>query len=205
MNRKRIVALLAPPAAAAIAFGLFHASPKVALLWLLGLALGFGLHRSRFCVAAAFRDAILFGDTGLTRAVLLALALSSASFAIIQQKALVSGAPLPGNLYPISAATVAGALLFGAGLVPAGGCACSTLLRLGEGHALYLWVLAGIVAGSLAGAYHFPWWESLAGRMAPVHLPAVIGWPATLAGEMVLFGGLAFLAVWWERRGANEL
>jgi len=202
--RQKWVPFLAPSGLVAITWLLLQAESRTALLWLLGLALGFALHRSRFCVAAAFRDSVLFRDVGLARAVILALALSTLTFSVIQYTASTAGQPVPGNIYAISAATLVGAVLFGIGLVPAGGCACSTLLRLGEGHSRYLWTLLGLLTGSLAGASHFGWWEGLWGILPPIHLPAVIGWTATLTLQMALFSALALLLNWWEKKGCES-
>lgn len=186
-----------------MAWWLYQIRPQTAGLWLAGLALGVALQRSRFCIAAAFRDTVLFYDTGPARGLLLALALSTLTFGLMQYQAHLHGAPLPGNLYPISAGTVAGAVLFGIGLVPAAGCACSTLLRVGEGHLRFFWTLLGLIIGSVAGAYHFGWWEGLLGITAPVHLPAVLGWPAAIALQAAALAGILRLLIWWERKEPN--
>lgn len=201
MNLKKLFALTAPTAAVGMAWVLYGMRPATAVLWMLGIALGIALHRSRFCVAAGFRDSVLFHDAGPARAILLALALSTFSFGWLQHAAQAAREPLPGNLYPISAATITGATLFGIGLVPAGGCACSTLLRLGEGHVRFLWTLGGLILGSLGGAYHFGWWEQLIGQIPALHLPALVGWPVAIGLNMALLGALALLLTWWEKRG----
>ncbi len=47
----------------------------LASLWLLGMAAGFTLQRSRFCFASAFRDIFLFGNSRIMKGVLVGLAL----------------------------------------------------------------------------------------------------------------------------------
>ncbi|HEY3368027.1 MAG TPA: YeeE/YedE thiosulfate transporter family protein [Symbiobacteriaceae bacterium] len=200
MTRRALFALLAPSGVLAIGWWLYQMKPQTAGLWLAGIVLGVAMHRSRLCIAAAFRDSVLFHDTGPAKAILLALALSAVSFGWMQHQALQQGLRLPGNLYPITAGTVAGAFLFGMGMIPAGGCACSTLLRLGEGHLRFLWTLLGLTAGSLLGAYQYGWWEAVLGKTAPVHLPALLGWPLAAALEAVVFVGLFCLLRWWEQR-----
>lgn len=201
MVLRRLFALLAPTGVLGIAWALRLEDSRTAAMWLVGILLGVALQRSRFCVAAAYRDALLFHDAGVTRAVLLALTLSTLSFAWIQFQQVSAGADLPGQIQSVSAGTVAGALLFGIGIIPAGGCACSTILRLGEGHLRFLWTLVGLLIGSVLGAYHFGWWSGMAGTIAPVHLPTLLGWPEALALQMLLLGGLFWLAGWWERKG----
>lgn len=149
---------------------------------LTGLALGVMLHRSRFCVAAGFRDLLLFRDTGPARGILTALSVATPLFALLQARAMAAGAPLPGRFGPVGPALLAGAFLFGVGMIPASGCACSTLLRSGEGHLRFLWVLLGIAAGSLLGAAHWGWWMARQpATAAAVHLPSVLGWGPALA------------------------
>src|SRR5215203_2202397 len=46
-------------------------------LWLLGIAFGFTLQRSRFCFASAFRDLFLFGSARMLKAILLGVAIAS--------------------------------------------------------------------------------------------------------------------------------
>lgn len=200
--RVPILALAAPSGIVLLAWWLYQMRPTTAMLWLLGIGLGITLHRTRFCIAAAFRDTYLFRDTGPAKALLLALSLSSLTFGVLQIAAARVGQTLPGNLYPISAATIAGALIFGIGIVPAGGCVCSALLRLGEGHVRYVWTLAGLLAGSLLGAYHRPWWEGLTGSAAPLHFPTVLGWPLAAMLYLGLFSALYGLITWWETRKA---
>jgi uncharacterized membrane protein YedE/YeeE len=204
MTRRKAWLLLGPSLTLLIGWGLFHVRPATGLLWGLGLLLGIALHRSRFCVAAAVQDAILFADTAPAKAVLLALALSLAGFGTLQYLAMAAGAPLPGNIYAITPATVVGALLFGIGSVPAGGCTITLVLRLGEGHLRFLWTLLGLLAGALAGAWHYGWWMELGGAVGPVHLPTALGWTGAVAVEAALIGSVWLLLSRWERKGTGN-
>lgn len=158
------------------------------------MVMGAALHRARFCVAAGFRDLLLFRDAGPARGVLAAVALATPFFALVQARAAAAGAPVPGRFGPLGVALLAGAVLFGIGIVPAGGCACSAILRSGEGHLRFLWVLLGLMAGGLLGAMHWGWWQRLTPVAPVVHLPTALGWwPALLLqGALLaaLFAGL---------------
>lgn len=193
---------MAPSAVLLVAWWLWQHKPGAAVLWLLGLAMGAVLQRSRYCVAAAFRDTILFCDTGLARSVLLALAISSITFSVVH----LLRAPadqLPFAAQPLTVGTLVGPILFGIGMIPAGGCVASTLLRLGEGNLRFLWTLLGLVLGSLLGAYHYGWWESLLGSAKPVYLPAVLGWPGAALLQALLLLSLFLVIRWWERKGEH--
>lgn len=196
------VALLAPTGLLLGGWLLYQVSPVTAMLLGLGLVLGFALQRSRFCVAAAVQDAVLVGDTGPARAVLLALTLSSVGFGVLQYR--VGEGLLPGNIYAITGATVVGALLFGIGIVPAGGCTITTVLRLGEGHLRFAWTLLGLFLGGLLGAWHWGWWMSLTPELGPVHLPTALGWPAAAGVQALLLAALWLLLQKVEQRGAER-
>ncbi|HLN62406.1 MAG TPA: YeeE/YedE thiosulfate transporter family protein [Symbiobacteriaceae bacterium] len=201
MARKALFALTAPSAVLLVAWWLFEQTPTAAAIWLLGILLGAVLQRSRYCIAGAYRDAILFGETGLARSVLLALLLSSITFGVVQALRWPSG-QLPLAVQPLTAGTLVGPVLFGIGMIPAGGCGGSTLLRLGEGHLRFLWTLLGLILGSLAGAYHYGWWADLLGTAAPVYLPAALGWTGALLLQAGLLFAFYLLIRWWERKGA---
>ncbi|MDF2627033.1 MAG: protein of unknown function YeeE/YedE [Symbiobacteriaceae bacterium] len=171
-------------------------------MWLLGIALGAILQRSRYCVAAAYRDAVLFFDTGMARSVLLAIAAASLTFGLVNIMRVPAG-QMPLAAQPLTVGTVIGPVLFGIGMIPAGGCAASTLLRLGEGHLRFLWTLLGLVLGSLLGAYHYGWWTELLGAAAPVYLPAAVGWPAAVLLQTGLLLAFYWLIRRWERKGAS--
>lgn len=162
-------------------------NPSAAWKGALGLAFGFVLHRARFCFAAAFRDYLLFGDTGMARALFLLLGISTIGFAIWQALDQARG-----NVYLIHMGALVGAFLFGVGMVLAGGCATSVLMRLGEGLSVFVVALFGMVAGLLLGAYHYGWWNNIL-NVGEVYLPYVLGWPAALIGELSILGGL----YWW--------
>lgn len=169
-------------------------------MWVFGIALGFVLQKSRFCFTASMRDPSLTGSTSLTRAVLLAIAIASIGFAFIQFNAFSQGLTIPGNIDPWGLNTVAGAFLFGIGMVIAGGCASGTLMRVGEGFILQVLALVFFIIGSLCGAHDYGWWiQSFA--YDGIFLPDVFGWGVAL---LIQFGllGLAFFVA--KRYGKSE-
>ena len=127
---------------------------SLSFFWFTGVIFGFILQRSRFCFTASMRDPSLTGSTTVTRAVLVAFAITSIGFWAIKYGAHVKGLPIPGQSYvvPISFATVIGAFMFGIGMVIAGGCASGTLMRVGEGFYMQVLSLLFFIIGSLWGA-----------------------------------------------------
>lgn len=158
-------------AIAILGFGvwLMSWSFNIGAFWLIGVAFGVILQRSRLCFAGAFRDLIMSGDGRLMRAVLLGLAVSTVGFGLLMARFVPDpsfGVLPPGaHIQPVGYATIFGGVIFGAGMVLAGGCVSGSLWRMGEGY-LNSWVaMAGILGGL--------WLAS--SRAHVLHAPA--GWP----------------------------
>jgi len=170
---------------------------------LLGLAFGYVLQRSRFCFSAAMRDPSLTGSTSLTRAVLLAFALTSIGFTAVKYAAFAQGAAIPGsgNVGTIGIPLVVGALLFGVGMVLAGGCASGTLMRLGEGFTMQLIALVFFSIGQILGAHNVSaFWGKLNEGMPKIFLPDVFGWVGGLVIQMAIIALLYIAAVKWQKK-----
>lgn len=191
--------------AAMIAFGLYLAprSPQLSLFWIMGSCFGFILQKSRFCFTASMRDPALTGSTSVTRAVLIAFAITTIGFTAIKYGAYLKGLPIPGQSYvvPISLATAVGAFLFGIGMVIAGGCASGTLMRVGEGFTMQILSLFFFVIGSLWGAHDFGWWKlNFIVKGPTVFLPDIFGWFGAVAVQLLFITALFILADKWENR-----
>ncbi|HYE81542.1 MAG TPA: YeeE/YedE thiosulfate transporter family protein [Clostridia bacterium] len=191
-----------------IAFGIYLAtiSAKLALFWILGGCFGFILQKSRFCFTASMRDPYLTGSTSVTRAVLIAFAVTTIGFTAIKYGAYIKGLPIPGQGYiaPISLATVVGAFMFGIGMVIAGGCASGTLMRVGEGFGMQILSLFFFVIGSLWGAHDYGWWKlnfMITGKK--IFLPDILGWGGAVAVQLLVIAVLYIAADKWENRKLN--
>nr|MBK5234489.1 YeeE/YedE family protein [Clostridium sp.] len=192
-----------------VVLGLFLStiSDKLSLFWLTGITFGFILQKSRFCFTASMRDPYLTGGTMLTRAVLIALAITSIGFTAIKYGDFVRGLEISGQSYvvPISLATVAGAFIFGVGMVIAGGCASGTLMRVGEGFIMQILALFFFIVGSLWGAHDFGWWYvNFISKGKAVFLPDVLGWFGAIVIQLLIIATLYILAKKWESKKQNE-
>lgn len=192
----------------AVGFWLATKGEKLPLFWITGLAFGFILQRSRFCFTASLRDPYLTGSTSVTRAVMVALAITSIAFTAIKYGYHVNGLPIPGQSYiaPISLGTAVGAFMFGVGAVIAGGCASGTLMRVGEGFLMQIISLFFFIAGSLIGAYHYGWWERNFFVSAPrIFLPDYLGWIGGLVCNLLIIAIIYVIAHKWEnKKNANS-
>ncbi|MBX6772626.1 MAG: YeeE/YedE family protein [Chloroflexi bacterium] len=177
----------------------------LAVYWVFGLAFGVILQRSRLCFASAFRDLFLMRDGRNLRAILVGLAVASVGFALIEERAV----PTPGfgalpdqaHLMPASVQLIVGGLLFGLGMVLAGGCVSGTLYRIGEGYVGSLVALAGILLGLVVATQHWNWWWTTFSQHAPmIWLPGLLGYGGAVVVTVGVLGGLYLLSLWWDLR-----
>lgn len=94
-----------------------------------GFLLGFVLQRGRFCVVGAYRDLFLNKKATIFIALFIVIALQSLGVWILQDLHIISIQER--SFYWL--ATIIGGIIFGFGMVIAGGCATGTWYRAGEG------------------------------------------------------------------------
>lgn len=180
---------------------LLNYATTTAYLWFFGLLFGFVLQRSRFCFAAAFRDIFLIGNTAITRALVIGLIVGTCGFLFLE--ILTPGTALLASMGKVKAVgifTMAGALLFGFGMVIAGGCATGMLMRMGEGYLMQWVAMLGFLVGSSVGAYHLGWWMTAFGsRAQALFIPAIFGWPLAIALQLIVLGAIYLWALGHER------
>jgi uncharacterized membrane protein YedE/YeeE len=200
----------ATAAAVAVLVGAASSDRLLAVFWLFGLAFGFVLQRSRFCFASAFRDLFLLGDARVMKGVIAGLAVATAGFGVLMARLVpelgFGGLPPGAVVLPLGVHTLLGGVLFGVGMVLAGGCTSGSLYRAGEGYVGSMVALLGIMLGLEAASHTWNWWWQTHISAAPlVWLPESLGYFGSL---LVTFGGLLalFLVVsWWELRAAMPL
>jgi hypothetical protein len=200
----------AAAAACIILFGVASSDRLVAVYWLFGLAFGFVLQRSRFCFASAFRDLFLLGDARVMKGILAGLAVATAGFALLMARMVpdtgFGGLPPGATVLPLGLHTLVGGVLFGIGMVLAGGCTSGSLYRAGEGYVGSMVALLGIMLGLEISSHTWNWWwQTLISQAPLIWLPARLGYLggtlATLGGLLVLFLGVS----WWEWRASIML
>ena len=180
---------------------------NTAWLFVTGLGFGYILQRSRFCFTASMRDPYLTGGTTLTRAVLIAFAITTVGFTAIKYGYFSKGLAIPGMSYvvPISLATVVGAFMFGVGMVIAGGCASGTLMRVGEGFQMQVTSLVFFIIGSLWGAHDFGWWKyNFISKGKAVFLPDVFGWFGAVVLQLIIIWLLYVAAEKYQEAKASK-
>lgn len=179
---------------------IWQISSRIAVIFGLGIALGFTLQKARFCFTSALRDPLLTGITQLSQALILLLALSVLGFAGVAWWSADQNIPLILNIYPLGFHTIVGGILFGVGMVLAGGCASGVLMRIGEGFAMQMVAFIGLLVGALIGERSLDLWRAVFGEIPGIFLPEILGWFPAIILELLALLGLWKLSRWWQRK-----
>lgn len=170
-------------------------TPQAGFL-LFGVAFGVIFQRSRFCLVRAFREPFMTGEAEHTRAAALALVVSMVGFSILKFTDLkdVKEWVFPG----FWVGALLGGLLFGVGMVLAGGCGAGSIWRAGEGHVKLSAAVAMFAVGaSLTRMVLVP--NGLLRKLGvAVFLPSILGW-----GQAMLLI-VAVMAAWYVFATWNE-
>ncbi|WP_277068388.1 selenium metabolism membrane protein YedE/FdhT [Saccharomonospora viridis] len=171
--------------------------------WLLSAAalfgVGFGvlIQRGQICFTSAFRDLWVSGRATMSKALAVGLLVATVlTFVVIQ-----SGTPA--IIEPSSPGTVVGGLLFGFGIVLAGGCETGMMYRAMEGQVHFVAVFVGNVVGATVLAYGWDHWgiySALTEGWPEVDLVAAWGAGGALLATVTLVAGWLVFSRWWERR-----
>jgi len=154
-----------------------------------GAAFGYVIQRGGFCLMRALSNLFLMRDASMMRAYALALLVAMAGVQTLSAAGLVGIPVRPFHWL----SNITGGLLFGAGMVLAGGCSGSTWYRVGEG-AVGAWViLLGFAMGATTVRL-----GALSTLRAALQAPTVgIGdAPPTLASALGLSPWLVIAALW---------
>ena len=185
--------------AAAVVYVVAHAvDTQFSMFWVFGLAFGFVLQRARFCFTSAFRDVFLLGHARTMKGLLVGLAVGAVGFGLVMSRQVPMTSlgvyPPSANVLPLGIHTGLGGLLFGVGMVLAGGCVSGSIYRMGEGYVASWVAFAGVMGGLLVSAYTWNWWWEVHIATAPrLWLPHWIGHPGALVVTLL---ALAAVYVW---------
>jgi uncharacterized membrane protein YedE/YeeE len=205
-----VVSVVALAAAAGVLVLAQRVEPRLALYWALGLGVGVVLQRGRVCFAGAFRDLFLMRNGTMMRAILVGLALMAPLFALIESKAVpepsFGALPAGAHVVPLGLNLAAGGVLFGVGMVVAGGCVSGTLYRIGEGYLASWASLFGILLGLGLASHTWNAWYTWTIQSAPLGwLPTSLGYGGAVLVTWLVLGAAFLGSLWWETRGGESL
>lgn len=169
--------------------------PKLGIAMLFGVAFGLLIERAQICFTSAFRDLWITGRTHMAKAIIFGIAVSAIGiFSYVQ----LGVAP---KIMWAGPNAVIGGLLFGFGIVLAGGCETGWMYRAVEGQVHYWWVGLGNVIGSTILAY---FWDDISPALAThwdkVNLLTVFGPYGGLLVTYLLLLSALLLIIAYEKR-----
>lgn len=172
-------------------------------LLVIGVAAGFLMHRSDFCMAGAFRDVFLFKSYKLIRPLVLLIILSALLFELFRLTGILPSYPFPW-FAPPAGVNIFGGMVFGLGMVLAGGCVVGVLYKMGGGSLMAFIAFLGLIAGSALYAEIHIWWRSLAKQTSfstqAVTIPQWIGVSSII--PILAFVAIGGFFCWrWQRAG----
>ena len=141
------------------------------------------------------------------KGIIAGLAVATAGFTVLMARLVpevgFGGLPPGATVLPLGVHTLLGGVLFGVGMVLAGGCTSGSLYRAGEGYVGSMVALLGIMLGLEISSHTWNWWWQVHIGQAPlVWFPAHLGY---LGATLITFAGLLalfVLASWWEFRAS---
>jgi len=180
-------------------------------LWF-GFIYGMCLQYGRFCFASAFRDLFAVGVPRMVVGIMIATVLFALVSAFITMTGMSTFHPAPTGLHH-----VVGGLIFGVGMVFAGGCASGSLYKTGEGNGVALLVVLSIsvsqavfvdIGGWLNKLVPGSWRESALQKRLPESINVSDGWldqylagyvwnqPVTTVAQMLGFENASAMGAW---------
>jgi len=197
-----------------IAFGIYlnSVSSVTGIIWIFSILAGITLQRSRLCFASSFRDLFLFGSTKTLKSIILGLMTTSFLFIFVMrsiiQNPTIGSIPADPYILPFGISTIVGGVLFGFGMVIAGGCVSGSLYRIGEGYVASLFSILGVVTGLVALSLSWEWWwDNLISNEPKIWLPKLFDMGYLGAFIVTLILGLTVyigLTVYESKKGFKE-
>lgn len=170
-------------------------APKLGLAALFGIAFGLLIERAQICFTSAFRDLWLTGRAQMAKAIIIGMAVSTIGIYSYVQLGVA-----PKILWAGPNAVIGG-LLFGFGIVMAGGCETGWMYRAMEGQ-VHFWLvgLGNIIGATLLAV----WWDSLAPLLVThyekINLLVVFGPQGGLIVTYLMLALSLAAVLWWEKR-----
>ena len=162
-----------------------------------GSLIGLIMHRSRFCFVRAFRCPFMTGDAEMVKIVAMSLMIYGMGTAVIKWAWIQE--PSMGVNHNFWIGSLLGGVIFGIGMLLAGGCASSTLWRIGEGQTkMVVTLIAFAVTNSLLASIlkNLDLYDKMGQGQ---FIPDTLSWYVTVPSFLVFFVFWAFIAIWNEK------
>jgi uncharacterized membrane protein YedE/YeeE len=161
-----------------------------------GFLIGFVMHRARFCFVRAFRCPFMTGEAEMVKVVAMSLMIYGMGSAVIKWAWIKD--QMIGVYHPFFLGSLGGGLIFGVGMILAGGCASSTLWRIGEGHLKLVLTLIGFALSNALASKAIAALNLTEKLGRGLFMPEVFTWQMTIPLFIIFFVLWAFIAIWNE-------
>lgn len=161
---------------------------RQAILFIIGIGLGFTLLHALFGFTGGWRNFIRSRNSNGVRAQLILLLLTSIVFFPLLGD-LFPELKVQGALAPIGFSVLVGAFLFGIGMQLGGGCGSGTLFTVGQGQVDMIATLIFFIIGSTFASSHLDWWWQT-GDIGTVSIVKSFGWLPALALQIAVLAVL---------------
>ncbi len=187
--------------------GMFEISAGSLLFF--GVLLGIINQRTRFCFVRAFREPFMTGDARMTKAAVLAISVAAVGGYIVKNSPALSIVAEDIQMMMVQPSfwfgSLCGGLIFGIGMVLAGGCSVGSMWRAGEGSlksavALFFFAVTGSFTAIIFRKYEL---THILGKR--VFLPEAIGWEWAISLLLLCAFIWYIFAIWNERTGKFTL
>jgi uncharacterized membrane protein YedE/YeeE len=162
-----------------------------------GFLIGLIMHRSRFCFVRAFRCPFMTGDAEMVKVVAMSLMIYGMGTAVIKWAWIQE--PAMGVNHNFWIGSLFGGVIFGVGMLLAGGCASSTLWRIGEGQTKMVVTLLAFALTNSALAAALKGFELYDKMGEGRFIPDTLTWYVTVPSFLLFFIFWAFVAIWNEK------
>ncbi|TBL76400.1 selenium metabolism membrane protein YedE/FdhT [Paenibacillus thalictri] len=170
---------------------------KLALAGLFGVAFGLLIQRGQICFTSTFRDLWVTGRATMAKA------LSMGIIAATLCTSVIISLGVPQKMMWASPGALIGGLLFGVGIVIAGGCETGWMYRAMEGQLQYVVVGIGNIAGAGLLAWGWDHWSlyaKLVEGSPKYNLVTEWGWAGAILSTVGLMIAFYMFASAWEKR-----
>jgi len=136
------------------------------------------------------------GEAEMVKVVAMSLMIYGMGSAIIKWAWIKD--PMTGVYHPFFLGSLVGGLVFGVGMILAGGCASSTLWRVGEGHLKLVMTLIGFALSNALTSKAIAALKLSDKLGKGIFMPEVFTWGMTIPLFIIFFVMWAFIAIWNE-------
>lgn len=200
ISRQTQVGLLVVVVNLVVAYLISRQNGEVAAIWILANLFGLTLQRARFCFASAFRDLFLFGSGHNMKGIIIGMGITTLGFAALMNWIVPNPSsgilPSEAHVLPVGLSVVVGGVLFGVGMVIAGGCVSGSLYRMAEGYVASWVAILGVIIGLGALTLTWNWWWGFTISNEPkVWFPSTLDLGYTGAVVVTLLGLVAIYLI----------